>query len=461
MLSLICHTDPIVTTLLPLAIQDTMSPNLSLACLQALLQDDVEEIQPTDSSISLDRAKLASSIERVWNHFGVPSAPETRVWRRPMSDSLYRCPLSAPRSTLVPWKSLPAPVQAKLRASGARIPVSNSTGEGHIQDDGEHDDSPGIVEIPLEYLEGSGQDSTDGKSRSIQGNLSDKLSQFTRGLEGQLNRPFRPGGMEEDTDKKDKAINDPYRTAEMVERSQIVLSQGTEASWRDKRLITAPPGMSFDVGLSWNDIYGGDTVESSSTINDPKLNPFADPIKSAAVRQSESAVVAAEPQIIFTKGYFDDDSLFGSSSSESDVDSEEDSEPTGDAKIQPDLILESVKQFAATGCADDDIDQLLKDLTVSDDSIYGTKKHDGNTALQKQFAEKQPDKTRRTWATDTLFPIDDFNALIPNPALTYPFTLDDFQQQAVARLERSESVFVAAHTSAGKTVGMYSFMAIL
>jgi antiviral helicase SKI2 len=30
--------------------------------------------------------------------------------------------------------------------------------------------------------------------------------------------------------------------------------------------------------------------------------------------------------------------------------------------------------------------------------------------------------------------------------------LDDFQQQAVARLERSESVFVAAHTSAGKTV---------
>ena len=35
----------------------------------------------------------------------------------------------------------------------------------------------------------------------------------------------------------------------------------------------------------------------------------------------------------------------------------------------------------------------------------------------------------------------------------YPFTLDDFQQQAVARVERAESVFVAAHTSAGKAVG--------
>lgn len=34
-------------------------------------------------------------------------------------------------------------------------------------------------------------------------------------------------------------------------------------------------------------------------------------------------------------------------------------------------------------------------------------------------------------------------------AIEYPFELDDFQKQAVARLERGEYVFVAAHTSAG------------
>jgi antiviral helicase SKI2 len=34
-------------------------------------------------------------------------------------------------------------------------------------------------------------------------------------------------------------------------------------------------------------------------------------------------------------------------------------------------------------------------------------------------------------------------------AMEYPFELDDFQKQAVARLERGEYVFVAAHTSAG------------
>lgn len=38
------------------------------------------------------------------------------------------------------------------------------------------------------------------------------------------------------------------------------------------------------------------------------------------------------------------------------------------------------------------------------------------------------------------------------PALTYPFPLDDFQARALYRLEKKDSVFVAAHTSAGKTV---------
>jgi antiviral helicase SKI2 len=36
--------------------------------------------------------------------------------------------------------------------------------------------------------------------------------------------------------------------------------------------------------------------------------------------------------------------------------------------------------------------------------------------------------------------------------LQYPFELDTFQKQAVVHLENKECVFVAAHTSAGKTV---------
>jgi ATP-dependent RNA helicase DOB1 len=36
--------------------------------------------------------------------------------------------------------------------------------------------------------------------------------------------------------------------------------------------------------------------------------------------------------------------------------------------------------------------------------------------------------------------------------MTWPFTLDPFQQVSIASIERGESVLVSAHTSAGKTV---------
>ena len=37
-------------------------------------------------------------------------------------------------------------------------------------------------------------------------------------------------------------------------------------------------------------------------------------------------------------------------------------------------------------------------------------------------------------------------------SLQWPFELDVFQKQAILCLERHDNVFVAAHTSAGKTV---------
>ena len=41
---------------------------------------------------------------------------------------------------------------------------------------------------------------------------------------------------------------------------------------------------------------------------------------------------------------------------------------------------------------------------------------------------------------------------IPHCVFQYEFELDTFQKQAVVHLENKECVFVAAHTSAGKTV---------
>ncbi|TMW42232.1 hypothetical protein DOY81_012692, partial [Sarcophaga bullata] len=65
------------------------------------------------------------------------------------------------------------------------------------------------------------------------------------------------------------------------------------------------------------------------------------------------------------------------------------------------------------------------------------------------------DTTLRTeWAEmlDISQPITDFKEKIPCPAMTFPFELDTFQKQAILKLEERQYVFVAAHTSAGKTV---------
>lgn len=61
---------------------------------------------------------------------------------------------------------------------------------------------------------------------------------------------------------------------------------------------------------------------------------------------------------------------------------------------------------------------------------------------------------RKEWAhvVDLNHKIENFSELIPNPARTWPFELDTFQKEAVYHLEQGDSVFVAAHTSAGKTV---------
>jgi superfamily II RNA helicase len=48
--------------------------------------------------------------------------------------------------------------------------------------------------------------------------------------------------------------------------------------------------------------------------------------------------------------------------------------------------------------------------------------------------------------------VTNFHQMIPELALNFPFELDTFQKRAVMCLERREDVFVAAHTSAGKTV---------
>lgn len=66
---------------------------------------------------------------------------------------------------------------------------------------------------------------------------------------------------------------------------------------------------------------------------------------------------------------------------------------------------------------------------------------------------KRP-KAKKQWAhvVDVNQEMLNFHELVPEMARKYPFELDTFQKEAVYHLEMGDSVFVAAHTSAGKTV---------
>ncbi|CAG8516159.1 9016_t:CDS:10, partial [Ambispora leptoticha] len=87
--------------------------------------------------------------------------------------------------------------------------------------------------------------------------------------------------------------------------------------------------------------------------------------------------------------------------------------------------------------------KIIKGQPPSIQNLHLLKKSDKNIAAKK-----------RDWAhvVDVNIELSNFKELVPEMAIEYPFELDTFQKQAVYHLEYGDSVFVAAHTSAGKTV---------
>uniref|UniRef100_A0A183EEB8 Helicase ATP-binding domain-containing protein n=1 Tax=Gongylonema pulchrum TaxID=637853 RepID=A0A183EEB8_9BILA len=91
-----------------------------------------------------------------------------------------------------------------------------------------------------------------------------------------------------------------------------------------------------------------------------------------------------------------------------------------------------------TDVTDNEFEQLI--ITLDDDDVPSSS---GNGGAQGQFRE-----FCYAHVLDTSSNVPQIILIF----LQYPFELDPFQQQAVVCLDRGDSVFVAAHTSAGKTV---------
>ncbi|KAK7750058.1 Antiviral helicase ski2 [Diatrype stigma] len=101
-----------------------------------------------------------------------------------------------------------------------------------------------------------------------------------------------------------------------------------------------------------------------------------------------------------------------------------------------------------------------------DDDEEETEQEEGediDTLLPVEFPALEPHgnlaassarKAGKEWAhmVDINKDITNFRELVPDMAREWPFELDTFQKEAIYHLEGGDSVFVAAHTSAGKTV---------
>lgn len=86
-----------------------------------------------------------------------------------------------------------------------------------------------------------------------------------------------------------------------------------------------------------------------------------------------------------------------------------------------------------------EVDEKLTELSV------------GHKIPVLKISENTTPKMRWAEQLNVLLPVTDFDKKVPDPALHFPYELDNFQKQAIIKLEENCNVFVAAHTSAGKT----------
>ncbi|KAI8915772.1 rRNA-processing arch domain-containing protein [Gorgonomyces haynaldii] len=120
-------------------------------------------------------------------------------------------------------------------------------------------------------------------------------------------------------------------------------------------------------------------------------------------------------------------------------------------------ILETMKRPASQS------NPTTKKIKIEDEPIVTD---DFGTSVEKEYAPEKnglkaedenlvvKHSVRHQVALPVGYPYVPLSKHVPpeTPARTYPFTLDPFQQTAIYSIQREESVLVAAHTSAGKTV---------
>lgn len=451
---------------------------------ELLLEDEEENVKTTVVEASANAN--GGPFDDAFRKFGVlppkPDASEEghpkEVWKRTITSSLFSLPVcSPPLTTIVPLDSLAKHLREK-----------------YISKLGDGEDA--LVEVPIAALiSANGTESKKDASTSVlatdqlpshrplAGNLSSKLVEYTRGQVGKRN-PFQPGGMTGndadeygiksiDGEEKNKSSSEveypPYCSPKEIENAIEVLRKGSLAAWKDGTILTAPPGASYEIGLSLNDVHEGiDYIEKGcdTKVDESEKEENGEGSGSNTHNDSGSSSNNIIVSKMWDKSYFDDDSLFGDASSSSSNSSENENSSSDDENHQENVESEPISVPSSSsdsrqneddndgddGRDDDDDDDNIDDMDafiteLMQSTTVSKVEHSIKTSQKKSAAvnihnplhladQRQPDKDRKSWAVTTSLNLKDFHSVVPNPAITYPFELDGFQKQAVARLER-------------------------
>ena len=242
----------------------------------------------------------------------------------------------------------------------------------------------------------------DSKSSASMARKPATSSNFVRGKSAYV--PFAPGGLENEVMKTaDDAEQDANELSDTI-RSQVAEMEDTLSSGRG--LCSKAPGLSRAF------------IDPNEELSDDEEDGDANGSAPAKVRDASQAVdvgLGMAPIPVYRP--IEQDRAGPSTSRRSQVNGAEASRNAQDAELDELLPVERPQPLA----------------------------HARRTAKIE---------AKRDWAhvVDVNQKLTNFHELVPQMAHAFPFELDTFQKEAVYHLEQGDSVFVAAHTSAGKTV---------
>lgn len=271
----------------------------------------------------------------------------------------------------------------------------SKTGSSEIWD-------PSSVQVDVADLMEGVQDS--GASPRMPGPPKD----FVRGSTN--SRPFRPGGLH-DSQSLERSLPEGARNGDWVRE----LIDGGVAQ-------AAPPGFKKGLDLGYLEEY-----------------PY---YWKCAKEQISTAQGAAEENLNSYSVQFDD--LFKKAWEEDFIEG-----PGSDGFTQPEAETKEEVEMKEHDAVEaiPGAESLVLDELLSTELGGATTNLDGASNASR---EQEGEAWALTGGSEEI--ANHFYELVPNMALDFPFELDKFQKEAIYYLEKGDSVFVAAHTSAGKTV---------